>query len=41
MSVSESASSDMRMVGDAGITSGLKYEGAGDPSGVKTIHLQL
>src|ERR1700761_3276584 len=35
VSVSESASSDAAMVGDGGITSGAKYEGAGDPSGVK------
>src|ERR1700761_8375947 len=35
VSVSESASSDAAMVGDGGMTSGLKYEGAGDPSGVK------
>ena len=33
MSVSESASSDAAMVGDGGITSGLKYDGAGDLSG--------
>ena len=35
MSVSESASSDAAMVGDGGMTSGSKYEGAGDPCGVK------
>ena len=25
------------MVGDGGTTSGMKYEGAGDPSGVKNL----
>ena len=37
MSVSESASSDAAMVGDGGITSGAKYEGAGDDCGVKNL----
>ena len=32
---SESASSEAATVGDGGVTSGLKEEGAGDPSGVK------
>ena len=32
---SESASSEAATVGDGGATSGSKYEGAGDPSGVK------
>ena len=35
MDPSERASSDAAMVGDGGATSGSKYEGAGDPSGVK------
>ena len=35
MSVSESASSDAAIVGDGGVTAGSKYEGAGDPCGVK------
>ena len=37
MSVSESASSDAVMVGDAGITSALKYDSAGEPDGVKNL----
>ena len=37
MSVSESASSDAAMVGEVGITSASKYDGAGDPSGVKNL----
>ena len=32
---SESASSEAAMVGDGGVTSSSKLEGAGDPSGVK------
>src|SRR6201996_2528382 len=35
VSVSESVSSDAAMVGDGGTASGSKYEGAGDPCGVK------
>ena len=36
---SESASSEAATVGDGGATSGSKYEGAGDPSGVKNCSL--